>query len=524
MIERPSEKSHFHVVLLLSLVLVFVIFSDLGTSNAAIRDVSGPDQLKEALRSAEEGDTILLAPGTYGALKLDGISDKQLAFAGKVQITASDKDHPPIFDSIYLSHAANVEFSNIVILHHWRAEEGIDTPAFLVEESHDIAVIDSKFSGGRAVNSGPENDGFGIGGGMAFRRCSNISFLHNSISSFYRGATFGNTAHLTVADNELYDLSSDGFDFASVSDAVIARNYMHDFARAAASTAHPDMIQIWTAGTTTPTHDVEIADNFLDQAGGTWTQSIFMGNELVSEKKAGLEMYYLNIRIEGNTIRNSHLHGITIGQSDGVQILHNTLIQNRPQKICGGIVCVPMINVAKESHNIFVTQNIVPYLKVLLMGHPSQWIVEQNSSAQRDNPQAPDYVSHVYVNALVEGPAGRVDLQLLPESEPMISGHGAKQSQFNNRPAKKMFFISSSRQNASGDTQAFDATNLYGPEGKIDTADAKVEWDFGDGSKGSGITVDHRFEINGDYDVKATFTLPGGEKLSANRTIHVGMN
>jgi len=48
------------------------------------------------------------------------------------------------------------------------------------------------------------------------------------------------------------------------------------------------------------------------------------------------------------------------------------------------------------------------------------------------------------------------------------------------------------------------------------------DWDFGDGSSGSGIVIDHRFSVQGSVVVTLTVTSPGGTTMSTSRTVPVG--
>ena len=60
--------------------------------------------------------------------------------------------------------------------------------------------------------------------------------------------------------------------------------------------------------------------------GKKWTQSIFMRNEVVDQGLAGANMYYQNVLIENNIIYNAHTHGITVGETIGLTIDHNTAL------------------------------------------------------------------------------------------------------------------------------------------------------------------------------------------------------
>ena len=94
--------------------------------------------------------------------------------------------------------------------------------------------------------------------------------------------------------------------FSNIDGVLIENNYIHDFRGSPGSGDHCDMIQFWTAGTTSPSTNITIRANVLDIGNGTATQSIFMRNEMVDTGQAGTEMYYKNVVIEDNTITNAH--------------------------------------------------------------------------------------------------------------------------------------------------------------------------------------------------------------------------
>ena len=56
---------------------------------------------------------------------------------------------------------------------------------------------------------------------------------------------------------------------------------------------------------------------------------------------------------------------------------------------------------------------------------------------------------------------------------------------------------------------------------EIDTTGASVEWDFGDGTSGTGGITNHTFASAGQYTVTATVTLADGSVVTIDRTLLV---
>ena len=148
----------------------------------------------------------------------------------------------------------------------------------------------------------------------------------------------------------------------------------------------------------------------LDSGAGDWTQSIFMRNEVVDLGQAGKEMFYRNILIEDNVIYNAHAHGITVGETDGLTIRNNTVLQNKAS-VNNDSVYIPGIFSADASINVSVTNNIISKLSV----HSTQnTVVENNLIVQRTDPNGPNYYGNLFVNALADGSATPADLKALP--------------------------------------------------------------------------------------------------------------
>ena len=70
-------------------------------------------------------------------------------------------------------------------------------------------------------------------------------------------------------------------------------------------------------------------------------------------------------------------------------------------------------------------------------------------------------------------------------------------------------------------TVDFDVTKITDGGKPVDTTGAKVVWDFGDGSKGSGLTDTHHYKHAGSYTAKATITLSDGTTIVSTKKLSV---
>jgi PKD repeat protein len=104
----------------------------------------------------------------------------------------------------------------------------------------------------------------------------------------------------------------------------------------------------------------------------------------------------------------------------------------------------------------------------------------------------------------IEQGAGRVDAANIVEGG---GGNDDPTASFNVNPSSP----------TEGEEATFDASGSSDPDGSI----TSYEWDFGDGSTGSGETAAHTYGSAGDYDVTLTVTDDAGASDSATQTVTV---
>lgn len=477
--------------------------------------VSNAAELRDALRNATGGETILLASGDYGKLWLYGPRDTFAKFSSNVTIKSADAGSLASFSSIDLREVKNLTFDRVIF--DYRADLG--APAYVkpfsITSSQNISIENSIFDGDLA--SGTEHgDGFGTGFGLNVSNSSNITLKKSEFFDWHRAAVFGSVDKLNISENEIYHIRSDGFDFADVKDVLIERNYFHDFLAATGSGDHPDMIQFWTSGTTEPSERIVIRNNILNSAGGDETQSIFIRNQEVQVNGAGEEMFYRDIIIENNVIYNAHSHGITVGESIGVIIRNNTILHNSASG-SDGLVHVPTINLVDASKSVVVENNIVPRLSLT---ENQERIIRNNLVVQNTDPNGQAYYGDLFTDALAGAGAGPDDLKALPGGVIEQFGVGSILTSFDTTPDSPTGYI-------LGDggtglhmlTHTFDATNLFGPEGRLNLNGATAVWTFGDGQTDQGLEVAHIFEQAGQYVIAVKVTLADGRIIHLDKTI-----
>ena len=326
-------------------------------------NVSNSAQLATALNQASGGDKIVLASGDYGRLE---INEK---FSTPLTITSADAGNPASFSTMSIRGAENVTLDHVVFDYKFNASDVATYKPFEVVSCANVVIQNSVFDGDKASGLGANYNGYGYAVGLSVRSSSNMTIENNEFKSWGSALMVKETQNINVSGNDINTSRKDGMNFVEVKDVLIANNYIHDFKGLPDWTDHRDMIQFWTAGTNNPSSNITIRKNVLDIGDGSHTQSIFMRNEVVDKGQAGQSMFYQNVLIENNTIINHHLHGITVGETEGLVIQNNTLVAAVPDSSLlstqyllnkygpsAGIL-IPRINVVDDAHNVNIKDN-----------------------------------------------------------------------------------------------------------------------------------------------------------------------
>lgn len=480
---------------------------------SSIFTVSDHAELQIALSQARGGDTIFLEAGEYGSLSLLGHRDQFLKFDGPVTITSADPGNPAVFSALDVREASGLVFKDLHFDYTQSEGAPIWGKPFRVWDSTDISFIGNRFTGDVARNLSEADNGYPTGFGLHVRSSDNITISENEISGFFRGLVLGGGDNLVVTRNEIHGIRMDGMNFAGVQGVLIEGNQLHNFVRSPTAGDHSDMIQFWTKGTTRPSTDIVIRDNILDLGAGHQTQSIFMRNDMVDRGLAGPEMFYRDILIEGNVIVNGHLHGITVGEVNGLVIRNNTVLA-ADGGIAGGVVNsvqIPRISVATTSTDVTIIQNVTS--SVNGFRDQADWTVADNVFVQKIDPNAPSFYSDMFVTSSLELVDGRYMIVARPDSEIVRLDAGAASTRAILSDAA--FVVSAAERGAM--TQVFDASLIAGQV----PAGTAWYWSFGDGNTASGQIVTHRFDVAGVHQVTLLVMTPDGAVSTARTAVDI---
>ena len=325
--------------------------------------VTNTSELNTAMAQAKAGDTILLASGNYGAFSSGN------DYSSAVTIKSANAGAPASFSSVALNSATGITFDSITFDYRFKAGDPLHTDPFTVSGSSNIVFRNSNFDGDVASGMNSIDNGYAVGRGLLITTSNGVTVENSVFKTWMRGIVVGESSNVNILKNEVTGIRSDGMDFAQVQNVRIEGNNIHDFRSAPNSDDHADFIQFWTTGTTAPSTDITIRNNTLNIGQGSVAQSLFMRNEVVDQGQAGASMYYKNVLIENNTISNAHIHGITVGETNGLIVRSNVVIAatmnlsnayNATYAAEYGVssgIMVPHINLSAVSDNVMATGN-----------------------------------------------------------------------------------------------------------------------------------------------------------------------
>lgn len=399
------------------LVTALLVWSCLFTTSAQAQTL-----LETVLATAGPGTVIALPGGDYGALVL---KDGGGAAGNPLVIKAADPAKPPRFTQLDLNGTHHIVLDGLVFDYTFAAGDPIYAQLAMVRNAQDVMIRNTLFDGDVAQGLGAADDGFGYGIALTVAGSADFTLQTSEIRSFHRGLGISESRNVTVRGNDIHDLRSDGMNFAQVSNVLIEGNYLHDFRTSETSDDHADMIQFWTVQTTAPSQRITIRDNVLNSGKGAWTQSIFMRNELVDQKQAGPEMFYRDITVTGNVIINAFIHGITVGEVDGLIIANNTLLQNIASKgpENNPSLYTPQILVSKAALNVQLVRNVAA--KVDPAPRMSRWLVSKNYAVQNQARRLAGFYDLVFANPALGDPRDLASFAYRPDGVLAGAGLGA---------------------------------------------------------------------------------------------------
>jgi hypothetical protein len=314
--------------------LVFIATLALsGDAQAADRAVSGARALEAAIARAAPGDTILLAPGSYGALTIGPRRG-----AGAITIAAAAAADPPVFRSIFLRDADGVALKNLVVAFGPAADPRADR-AVEIRRSSDIRLEGVRIAS--AADADPGNDA----NGLIIRDSRSVAVLGAVLADVFRGVVVQDSDDVSIAGSAFARIGSDGVAARGAVDLTISNNSFTDFTPADPVKWHPDAIQLWSRGAERANARIIIRGNSIRRGHGAPTQGVFIKSPEIASR---------DILIEDNRIEQSMGQGIFVQNGASVTIRNNVLVAVEP------VLHPPAIEVRAPFENAVVEGNEAP--------------------------------------------------------------------------------------------------------------------------------------------------------------------
>jgi hypothetical protein len=485
------------------LCTLFLVQPALSESQKTI--VHNSKELSSFLASAQGGEMIYLDPTEQTVeLKLDGINSP------KTPVTIKPLKPGANFNISYLklTKSSNLIFEGLPFSMQRKGAVATGPSNIEITGSQNITFSNCIMKGtatGYISITDINNRSANL---SLIRESDGITFTNNDISSYFQGFQFLEVKHITVTGNEIQKIQGDGLRMGGVVDVVISGNSFHDFLGSDQIANHSDMIQLWSTNAVIVSHNILISDNTLNSGEGSATQSIFMRNEQADQPASHDDQFYNNITIENNLIYNGHSHGITVGETNGLTIANNTLLQNPRSTMGNGakrISWAPGIHIAKRALAVKINNNVT---RVVDAGPDANiygnLIVDYSSSNQ------PNSVDQLYIGARYGGQLPPIALHVLPRGLADVRGLGSTLTKREISDWNESVFFRARELGEKPGNMGFEVQKLPSAKGSPEQINAGYAWDFGDGATAIGKTVQHAFPTPGRFKITLRIMGPSG--------------
>lgn len=269
-----------------------------------------------ALAQATGGETIVLAPGSYGA-----VTFSRFNFTVPVTIQGGN------FAQMAVLSSTGLNFEGGTVTFVPDATSTSDSQAIRVWSSDNIHFNNMTLIGGLAVNgvdpsaTAPDSTGnvlgYPVGKGINFASSSNSSITNSDISIFAKGVVFAGGHDYLVDGNAIHNLRTTPISGSVEANLTISNNRTWDSNPwQYGAQDHGDRIHIWTNGV--PITGLVIANNMLDQGAGAPMLGIYLDDN-------GAKLGFANVLITGNTLIDGQGQGVLLENVSGT-VSNNTLI------------------------------------------------------------------------------------------------------------------------------------------------------------------------------------------------------
>lgn len=263
--------------------------------------------LRAAARTARAGDTILLAPGNYGDVRLDNLRP---AGTGTITIKSANPDNDAVMRTLTMMNSQNIIIQDIDISRPMNPGEARNNYAVNVGRSSNLTFIGIDVSG--SMNNDARDDGHGMS--LNGKRLSVLDSTFTQLGF----AVVATGSDYVFAGNTMTQVR-EGMQMREMQGALVANNFARDFQANYAAGEHPDVFQVHTGGTAQASSNLIFRNNVMTPGADGGVGGIFIRSETAIPRR------HSNILIENNVYEGNFTHGITVSDADSVTIRSNTV-------------------------------------------------------------------------------------------------------------------------------------------------------------------------------------------------------
>jgi hypothetical protein len=302
--------------------------------------VSNAAQLIKAAKTAQAGDTILLASGNYGDVSLASLRP-----AGIVTIKSANPDADAVFDSLKLTRVSNFVIADVDIHHVSKPGEPEWVAAATVNLSDHISFVGVDFTG--SLNGNANDDG----NGMMITSSSRVAVLDSTFQQFNNAIVVGRTDDIIVAGNTIRE-AREGVNISQVNGGLFENNLVTDINPDLSKGDHSDAFQVHAGGMAAVSNDLVFRSNVM-LFGGSGVGGGAQGIYIHSEKGAKLGLSHTNIVVENNYYEGNFRHAIGASFVENIIVSGNTIRDGAGAGIPPGIT-------TSNLRNAIIDNNITP--------------------------------------------------------------------------------------------------------------------------------------------------------------------
>jgi hypothetical protein len=254
-----------------------------------------PDNVDRALAAANDGDVIVLGPGVYDAVTLNGRRFEKPLVIDARRATLLDMQ-------IKNSQGVTIRGGTFNTLPPDSGRKNGAGRVLTIRDSQRIVVNDANFVGPGATDGKPDGP-YGDGVGVKMLHSDGVEVRNSQFTGLRVGVSVAESQNFIVSGNTFQWMRSDGIDVAKSRKGLVERN--HCSHTRIYEKEHPDCVQLWSRPDVEPTSDVVIRGNHVEGP----SQGIGAFNHV---RKGVNDGGFDRILIEDNVIHVSRPNGITL--------------------------------------------------------------------------------------------------------------------------------------------------------------------------------------------------------------------